>query len=328
LLWALGAALALLSGCATSDDPTGRVELTSSPSASVALVTTEAGLAGVLSGSSEPAWVAAHAVAAPDGSAIFDVRATGEADELVRIDPRTGASTGIGRLPHLAGRRVSAVEPRGHRVALSAPGPGDSTVVVTFDTEVGRPLYQQTFEGRVEPEAFSPADERLYAARTYGSYYRVQVLDLTTGDQYPTTGPDKTQDPEDMYGAVVQAALSPDGTQLATLYRDTTKPDHTAFVHLLQLASGLTVCIDLHEPFGTTGRPLVDAIGWADGDTITVGHTGPPSVVAAVSATTIWTTQPQPHYHAEVRTDVAPPVLPTGLDSVPGIHRFIATIPS
>ena len=65
-----------------------------------------------------------------------------------------------------------------------------------------------------------------------------------------------------MYGSVVQAALSPDGQrQAATLYRDTVKPEHTGFVHLLALESGLTVCIDLHEPFGSAGfRATFEAI--------------------------------------------------------------------
>ena len=87
----------------------------------------------------------------------------------------------------------------------------------------------------------------------------MHILDLATGEQIPTLGPDKTLPPEDMYGTVVQAALSPDGAQLATLYRDDSKPDHTAFVHLLDLAQGSTVCIDLHEPFGT-GEAGSDAL--------------------------------------------------------------------
>jgi hypothetical protein len=98
-------------------------------------------------------------------------------------------------------------------------------------------------------------------------------------------------------------------------------------VHLLSLASGLTVCVDLHDPFGTKPEPLVDTIGWADGDTVAIAHGRPSdegSRVAAFSATAIWDGPVASHYHADLRTDVAGTTIPSEVGGVPGFRRFIA----
>jgi hypothetical protein len=153
----------------------------------------------------------------------------------------------------------------------------------------------------------------------------VHVLELATGQQYPTIGPDKTREPEDMYGSIMQAALSPDRTQLATLYRDSVKPSHTAFVHLLNLDNGLTVCIDLHAPFGA-GPVSADAIVWRDG-VIAVGHRDADpaqSMSATFDPKGIWLNGGEPHYHADARRDPSPPVLPEGVADTRGFVRFVA----
>ena len=227
---------------------------------------TDDGLAAVPVGSSDPLWVLDGAVAAPDGSAIFATVPSAEAGpEVARIDPRTGAAHRIGPLRRtLLGVHVAAVEPGGGRVALAATV-ADRTEVIDIDIARGVDHAKVTsFEGDVEPEAYSRDRTLLFAARVYGDRYHVHVLELATGEQWPTVGPDKTLPPEDMYGSVVQAVLSPDGAQLATLYRDSTETDHTAFVHLLDLERGQTVCIDLYAPFGT-GGPGSDALGLAEG---------------------------------------------------------------
>jgi hypothetical protein len=151
---------------------------------------------------------------------------------------------------------------------------------------------------------------------------------MTTGRWDPTLGPDKTADPEDMYGSVVQAALSPDHTLLATLYRDPVHPDHTAFVHLLSLVNGTTVCVDLHAPFGVDDARGVDRLTWTDPSTVVIGHVPPAgdAVVASFSASDIWNSAPQAHYHAELRSDLDPPTLPHGVLEVPGFRRFIANV--
>jgi hypothetical protein len=210
-------------------------------------------------------------------------------------------------------------------VVLAWDGPGDSTVILTFDPERGVPLEQQQFEGVLEPEALSLDGQSLFAARIYGDRYHVHVLRLATGEQHPTIGPDKTRPPEDMYGSVVQAALSPDGRQLATLYRDDSTPDHTAFVHLLSLENGATVCIDLHAPFGTAA-PGADAIAWREDGSVAIGHrpaSGAPAV-ATFSPAAIWAQDAEPHYHASVAAEAAPPRVPEGVAATPGFRRFVA----
>jgi hypothetical protein len=220
---------------------------------------------------------------------------------------------------------VAAVEPGGGRVALAAPGEA-STTILDFDPAQGAVRRTQTFEGRVEAEAFSTDRNLLFAARIYADRYHVHVLDLSAGTQYPTLGPDKTKPPEDMYGSVVQAALSPDGKQLATLYRDASTPAHTAFVHLLSLESGSTVCVDLHAPFGTE-EPGTDAIAWQADGTVAVGHRADDprlSMTATFDPANIWQGLPQEHYHAEARPDPSPPRVPDGVAATPGFQRFIA----
>lgn len=311
------------------------------PDAPIALVVTDDGLAGVPVGSSTPVWTAAGAVAAPDGSAVYAVRpveagapGAGPGFEVVAIDPRTGSERPVGRhVPGPKGIRVAAVEPGGDQLILVAPAEGDATLVLTFDPARSGGGVKQVFEGVVEPEAFSVDRALVFAARIYSDRYHVHVLDLAAGTQTPTLGPDKSLPPEDMYGDVVQAVLSPDRSQLATLYRDDRSADHTAFVHLLSLQTGLTVCIDLHAPFGT-GPAGSDAIEWRADGTVVVGNTpgaGAASTDLAMSASfdpsAIWDGEPQAHYHADAVADPDPPAVPEAVSATEGFRRFVAIAP-
>ena len=326
----LVAAAVVVAGCGTAQPSASTSAATSGPEPeAIALVVTDGGLAGVPVGSSTPRWTIEGAVAAPDGSAVFALDPADDGERhVVRIDPRDGAVTRVGPVASAPGLHVAAVEPDGRRVVLAWEGPGDSTVILTLDPERGVPLEQQQFDGVLEPEALSLDGQSLFAARIYGDRYHVHVLRLSTGEQYPTIGPDKTQPPEDMYGSVVQAALSPDGRQLATLYRDDSTPAHTAFVHLLSLENGTTVCIDLHAPFGTSSAPGADAIAWRGDGSVAVGHrpaSGSPAV-ATFSPAAIWAQAPQAHHHAEVGAADAPPTIPDGVAATAGFRRFVALV--
>lgn len=334
--------LLVVAGCGAGRDvardtagaggPVGRTAGLAPP---IALVVTDGGLAGVPVGTSTPRWVVPGAVAAPDGSAVFTVRpmhlgeerSESSGYEVQRVDRRTGTVTPVGRpVAGPPGVRVAAVAPGGTGVALVAWGKGDTTMVVDFDPVTASARAEQTFEGEVEPEAYSLDGTMLFAARIYEDRYHVHVLDMATGEQYPTSGRDKLKPPEDMDGSVVQAVLSPDGTQLATLYRDTTSPDHTGFVHLLALDGGTTVCIDLHAPFGTGVRGT-DAIAWREDGTVAVGHR-PDGDGARVTATfdpaAIWAGPILDHYHAEVEAGGEVPVVPDGVAATPGFRRYVA----
>jgi hypothetical protein len=305
--------------------------------AAISLVVTDEGLAGVPFGESKPRWVVPGAVAAPDGSAVYAAAPTAQAGvfEVTGVDVETGAQEPVGTVDGPAGLHVAAVAPRGGVIAL-AGAEGDATRIVEFHPGKGKGDGKgtvgrsRTFEGTLEPEAFSIDRNLLFAARIYGDRYHVHVLQLATGEQWPTVGPDKIAAPEDMYGEVVEAALSPDGRQLATLYRDHVSPDHAAFVHLLHLDGGLTVCIDLHPPFGT-GEPGDESIIWRDDGRVAVGHTSvdpDSSAIAIFDPDSIWSSEVQEHYHADQFPDVAPPAVPYGVADTPGFQRFVAVAPS
>ena len=152
------------------------------------------------------------------------------------------------------------------------------------------------------------------------------TLDLGAGEQWPTSGYDKSEPPEDMYGYVVQSVLTADRQRLATLYRDPHSDDHTAFVHLLDLQSGVTVCIDLTAPFGT-GAPGTDAIRSNPDGTLEVGHHELGTTQGAVrlhDPDAILTAEPQRHYHAAAGPDPDPAAVPDGIAATPGFVRFVA----
>lgn len=325
--------LALATGCGTEPHEVAAAapdgDAAQGAADAIALVQTEPGLAGVPVGSSEPAWVRPGAVAAPDGSAVFDLELAqddGGSALLVAVDPFTGvAREGGVQLDARDGLAVGAVEPGGERVALIAPD-AIGTLVLDVDIVHSTVVHSTAFEGTVVPEAYSVDRSLLFAERSFGDLYHVHALELATGEQWATLGRDKSKPPEDMYGSIEQAVLSPDRTQLATLYRDTETPGHTAFVHLLSLSNGTTVCIDLHEPFGT-GAPGTDAIEWRTGGVVVAGHSPAApaqSVVATFEPAQIWEGTVQEHYHAEVHAELAPPSVPDGVVDAPGFRRFVA----
>jgi hypothetical protein len=318
------------SGCSAEASP-GRPGVAAGspdPDPPIALVMTEAGLAGVPVGTSEPRWVQPGAVAAPDGSAVFLARPSpahtaGDGFEVVRIDPRTGADQQVGVHPAGPGGdlHVAAVAPGGGRVALAAVV-GDRTAVIDLDPAGGESRTTSYF-GRFEPEAFGSDLDRLFAARFSPDHYNLHVLDLAAGLEEPLYTRDK-QLVEDMYGAVVQATLSPDGAQLATLYRQPADPGEPAFVHLLALGSGETVCIDLPPPFGT-GEPGSDAITWESYGAVAVGHRGPGaegSTTARIDVRSIGSSTEAEH-DADIGPDDAPPTVPAGIGATPGFQRFV-----
>ena len=131
-----------------------------------------------------------------------------------------------------------------------------------------------------------------------------------------------------MYGNVIQSVLTPDHTRLATLYRDPHSADHTAFVDLLDLTTGVTVCIDLAAPFGTGIADGTDAIRCATPTGPSTSATAPPGtsggVTVAISPNAIFAGPPQRDYDADAHPDPAPPALPAGIAETPGFLRFVA----
>jgi hypothetical protein len=216
---------------------------------SVALVSTATGITAVDVGTTRVRWSAPGAVAALDGSAVF-ARGSGT---LLRLDPMTGEE--IETWPVDAALNPIVVAPGGEWVALTdhaeyATGepPAATTRLLVVDGRTGEARARFELTGELEPEAFSPEGERLVVLDHRGATYRVDTLDLATGEQYPTI--DENKDVVgDMAGQRVKGVLSADGRLLATLYRTSGAAGPGAFVHVLAL-DGWTYCVGLPSAFG------------------------------------------------------------------------------
>ena len=227
-----------------------------------ALVVQGGALAVVEPGAAAPAWTVPGAVAALDGSAAY--RADGDA--LVRLDLRTGEATGRWPLPSGAWH-VAVVSPGGQRVVvtdgvLDDARPPTTTRLALVDTTRTEPPVERTLPGALEPEALSVGGDRVFVLDHRPDYYRVRAVSLGTGAIDDVFGRDKSAG-EDMVGEAVRAVLSPDGTVLATLYREPT--GHHPFVHVLHLANGWAYCADL------PAKPYESIANTADGRTVYVG---------------------------------------------------------
>ncbi len=251
----------LLSACGTaratsSTAPSTAEPLTEQPAAvgeatdrSVALLSTETGITAVDVGTDHVRWRAPGAVAALDGSAVFG-RGSGT---LLRLDPMTGEE--LDAWPVDAGLDPVVVAPDGEWVALTdhahyvtgAP-PAARTQLLVVNGRTGQARARFDLAGDLEPEAFSPRGDRLVVLNHRGATYRVDTVDLTTGDLYPTIDEDKDI-VGDMAGQRVKGVLSADRQLLATLYRTSGPAGTGAFVHVLHL-EGWTYCIGLPAAFG------------------------------------------------------------------------------
>ena len=158
------------------------------------------------------------------------------------------AGEAVRRSPQSRRRRV------GSRSPTAAPVTARKAVrrrpVVVFDTSTGTDAAPLTLTGDVQPEAFSIDGSLVFALNYVGDHYRVQTIELATGERYDTNDRDKVP-PEDMHGQAVHGVMSKDRTLLATLYRNPGDADEPAFVHVLDLQHGWSYCADLPAPFGT-----------------------------------------------------------------------------
>src|SRR4051812_6254518 len=158
----------------------------------VALLSTEAGVVAVEAGTTDVRWSAPGAVAALDGSAVF-AKGSGR---LVRLDPRTGQE--LASWPVDAALDPVVVAPDGAWVALTdhadyeiGEPPAATTQMLVVAGTSGKVRARFDLAGDIEPEAFSPAGETLVVLEHRGPTYRVNTLDLRTGEQYPTIDENK-----------------------------------------------------------------------------------------------------------------------------------------
>lgn len=252
LLVTIGLLLAAC-GAATPTTARDRVARRAPVAPGVTLIRTTTGVAGVTTGTDAVVWSVAGGVVAADGSAVFSRTADGT---LARHDPTTGAVTA--RWPMAADLAPVLVEPGGGRVLLSdRPAGYDSETAVRPSTHLqlraGRDAAvgsDITVASDIEPEVFSLEQydpTGVYVLDHRGDHYRVQRLDLKTGEHSDVVDRDKNPG-EDMRGRPVHGVLDSEGTTLATLYVNPDDGQEPAFVHVLQLG-GTTYCVDLPAEF-------------------------------------------------------------------------------
>ena len=234
-------------GASTAAGPTKPRTLTNK---SRALIETATGVSSVSEGTDHVVWSAPNATAAPDGSAVFGSDADGT---LTELDPYTGEPVQSWPVP--PGVAPVVVSPDGAIVALSdRPRGYDSetqtrpmTHIVVVGGISGAISHDLDLIGDVEPEAFSIDHNSLFVLDHRGDHYRVQTLDLATGERSDLIDRDK-EPADDMRGRPVHSVMSSDRFQLATLYIN---PDNTvepAFVHVLNL-NGSSFCVHLPHEF-------------------------------------------------------------------------------
>ena len=240
------------------------------PAASTALIRTSAGVGGVVEGAGAIAWSVDHGVAALDGSAVFS---TGGAGLLTRNNPHTGET--IDSWPIEAEMMPVLVVPGGDHVVLSdRPSDYDSFAAPRASTHLqvrsgttGAVVHDLQITADLEPEAMSLDGQQLFVLDHRGDHYRVQGLDLATGEHHDLIDRDKNP-AEDMRGRAVQGVLSKDRSMLSTLYINPDNAAEPAFVHVLNL-NGWTYCIDLSDEFAQ-GPARSQSIERTDGDHIVV----------------------------------------------------------
>jgi len=270
---------------------------------------------------------------------VFATTPNGEFTTVTRHDVRTGAA--LQTVGVRGDVRVAAVAPGGTWVALTTrPSPatahiqgydapaapkldGDQTRLLVMGMTPDAARHDDlVLQGDVEPEAFSTDGALVYTLRHVPGGYRIQTVDVATGDQSPTFGRLKVEG-KDMHGLVVRSVVNADHTIQATLYRNPGNPQQPAFVHVLDLKNNWAHCADLPAT-GPNGD-----VGW---DTITIAPSGT-ALVGAAAAGKVAEIQieavhdPEGKVTVDVRDDPAPPALPAGLRDVPGFNRLVALVP-
>ena len=190
------------------------------------------------------------------------------------MTPTTGTVTGQWALA--SDLAPVLVEPGGRQVLLSDRPTGyDSATGSRWSTHlqlrtgedaaVGADLR---LAGDLEPEAFATSDPTgVFVLDHHGDHYRVQHLDLRTGEHSDVIDRDKNPG-EDMRGRPVHGVLDSRRSMLATLYVNPDDTGEPAFVHVLNLG-GSTYCVELPAAFAL-GPPRSQSIEITADDVIVV----------------------------------------------------------
>jgi hypothetical protein len=154
-----------------------------------------------------------------------------------RYDMRDGRFLGASAVPGRA--VVGAVSAQGRWVALYRLGRGQIARLAILDTRRGSLVHAVTLRGTYEAEALSPDGRLLFLIHWGRAGYDLRTYDFAKRELRPTTLADPD---EKMTGNAATAISSRDGHWLLTLY---VEGDGGAFVHALDLRTGVAHCIDL-----------------------------------------------------------------------------------
>jgi hypothetical protein len=174
---------------------------------------------------------------AGDGRSFLSFRFAGKRTVIGRYDMRDGRFLGASTVPGRA--IVGTVSAQGRWVALFRLGRGNVARIELLDTRRGAVVHSVTLRGSYEAEALSPNGRLLFLIHWGRSGYDLRTYDFAKRELRPTT---LAEPDEKMTGNAATAIASRDGHWLLTLY---VKNDGGAFVHALDLRSGVAHCIDL-----------------------------------------------------------------------------------
>jgi hypothetical protein len=174
---------------------------------------------------------------AGDGRSFVSFRFAGKRTTISRYDVRDGRFLGASTVPGRA--IVGTVSAQGRWVALLRLGRGNVARIAILDTRRGAVVHAVRLRGSYEAEALSPDGRLLFLIHWGRTGYDLRTYDLAKRELRPTT---LAEPDEKMTGNAATAIASRDGHWLLTLY---VKGDGGAFVHALDLRSGVAHCIDL-----------------------------------------------------------------------------------
>jgi hypothetical protein len=154
-----------------------------------------------------------------------------------RYDTRDGRFLGASAVPGRA--IVGTVSFDGRWAVLYRLGRGNVSRIALLDTRRGVVARSIALRGSYEAEALSPNGRLLFLIHWNRAGYDLKTYDFAKGQLRPTTLADPD---EKMTGNAATAISSRDGHWLLTLYVEN---DGGAFVHALDLRTGVAHCIDL-----------------------------------------------------------------------------------
>jgi hypothetical protein len=185
-----------------------------------------------------------------DGRVLVSTVQVKRGTRIMRFDPRTGRAQSLRTLQGTWA--VVGVSADGRRVARFKYRRHPRGTILTFDD--GPRPQSIRLPGNYQLESFSQDGKRLFLVHWHrtGSY-DLQQYDRASG----RLGPTRLDEPDEkMSGQAMGAVATRDGRRLLTLY---VKPEGGAFVHALDLRTGIAHCIDLplRGDFATAGTTVL-----------------------------------------------------------------------